>query len=473
MEGNWSVSPEAPRMEASRTLDPAVERLLIASRERGHEDLAGPERRAENLTALAFGLAALAFLFLAPAERHASIGLVLVCVLAYALTARVEFHTGAGWTVPTELVFVPMLFLLPLNAVPLLVAAALVVSRLPEILRGTVHPTRIAVSFGIAWHSLGPALVFTLAGVDAPSWSDWPIYVAALGAQILLDIVVSSACERLGHGVPLNLQLRESRVIYAVDCALAPVGLLAAFASEGHPYVFLLVLPVVGLLGYFARERQARINNALSLSSAYRGTALLLGELLSASDEYTGDHSRSVVTLSMDVAEGLRLDDRLRRDVELGALLHDVGKITVPKAILHKPGPLTTEEFDVMKQHVINGQAMLDKVGGTLGEAGYVVRTHHERFDGTGYPDGLAGEEIPLPARIIAACDAFNAMTTDRPYRGAMPTADAIAELEANSGSQFDPVVATALIEVLHHGPRRAHDEPPAPEPRWLGSLLR
>ncbi len=474
MENQSTVGHEAQQIAPSRTLDPAVERLLIASRDRGHVELSGRERRVEVVAALTFAVAAVAFLLLAPSDDQASVGLVVTCVIAYALTARVEFHTGAGWTVPTELIFVPMLFLLPLNAVPLLVALALVISRMPEFVAGEVHPARVAVQVQIAWYSLGPAIVLAIAGVDthAPSWGDWPIYVAALIAQIALDFAVSSTCERFGHGVPIPIQLRESGMIYAVDCALAPLGLLATFAAMSWSYAFLLVLPLVGLLGIFARERRARIENALSLSSAYRGTALLLGELLSTSDEYTGDHSRSVVTLSIEVAENLGLNERLRQDVELGALLHDVGKITVPKSILHKPGPLSTEEFEVMKQHVINGQAMLEKVGGTLGDAGYVVRTHHERFDGTGYPDGLAGEEIPYAARIISACDAFNAMTTDRPYRNAMPFDDAIAELERNSGSQFDPDVTTALVAVLRAGPRSLHTEPRDSDAEWLGSLL-
>lgn len=467
------MGPDAQLMEASRTLDPAVERLLIASRDRRPVELSGSERRAENLAAAGFAGAAIAFFLLAPSERSFDLGICIAAVVAYALVGRVEFHSGAGWTVPTELIFVPMLFLLPLNAVPLLVATALVVARLPDVLRGSVHPARLVVSVQIAWYSLGPALVFATAGIGSPDWSDWPIYVAALAAQIVVDFVISSACERLGHGVPLNIQLRESIVIYGVDCALAPIGLLAAFASTDAEYAFLLVLPIVALLGFFAQERTARIGNALSLSSAYRGTALLLGELLSASDEYTGEHSRSVVTLSIEVAEKLGLDDRRKRDVELGALLHDVGKITVPKSILHKPGPLTDQEFEVMKEHVIHGQAMLEKVGGTLGEAGYVVRTHHERYDGSGYPDGLAGDEIPLAARIISACDAFNAMTTDRPYRDAMPLTDAIAEVERHAGSQFDPAVAAALIDILRTDPHGAAMQQHDSEPEWLGSLLR
>ena len=167
----------------------------------------------------------------------------------------------------------------------------------------------------------------------------------------------------------------------------------------------------------------ARIDHALELSHAYRGTALLLGDVVEADDSYTGSHSRDVVSLSVAVADELRLDARARRDAEFVALLHDVGKIRIPNEIINKPGPLTPEERALVETHTIIGEEMLDKVGGVLGKVGHLVRSCHERYDGGGYPDGLAGERIPLVARIVCCCDAYNAITTDRPYRaGARPT---------------------------------------------------
>jgi HD-GYP domain-containing protein (c-di-GMP phosphodiesterase class II) len=133
-------------------------------------------------------------------------------------------------------------------------------------------------------------------------------------------------------------------------------------------------------------------------------------------------------------------------------MLHDVGKISIPKEILHKPAALTDGEFEIIKHHTIEGQFMLDRVGGLLGRVGEIVRSCHERWDGRGYPDGLAGEEIPIAARIVFVCDAYNAMTTDRPYRRAMPSEDAIAELVANTGTQFDPRVVGALMAVVAQG---------------------
>jgi HD-GYP domain-containing protein (c-di-GMP phosphodiesterase class II) len=180
--------------------------------------------------------------------------------------------------------------------------------------------------------------------------------------------------------------------------------------------------------------------------------------MLTADHEYTGSHSRSVIELAREVGLRLELDEGRLRDLEFAALLHDIGKVNVPNEIINKPGPLTDEEWAIMRTHTMEGERMLKQVGGVLGEAGSIVRSHHEHFDGKGYPDGLIGEEIPIAARVISCCDAFNAMTTDRAYRKAMPLADAIAELTGNSGTQFDPAVVEAVLEIVMR-------ELPPPEP--------
>ena len=185
------------------------------------------------------------------------------------------------------------------------------------------------------------------------------------------------------------------------------------------------------------------------VSRAYRGTALLLRDLLEDDDEYTGHHTEDVVELAVKVADEMGLDEDARRETEMGALLHDIGKIAVPDEIINKPGPLDDAEWAIMKTHTVEGERMLQQVGGLLSNVGVVVRASHERWDGGGYPDGLAGEAIPVAARICAACDAFNAMTTDRSYRKALPLEVAIKELRDNSGTQFAPDVVAALIAVL------------------------
>jgi HD-GYP domain-containing protein (c-di-GMP phosphodiesterase class II) len=149
------------------------------------------------------------------------------------------------------------------------------------------------------------------------------------------------------------------------------------------------------------------------------------------------------------VAERMGLDSRRRRNVEFGALLHDVGKIAVPSEIINKPGPLTDDEWVVIKTHTVEGQRMLDRVGGVLSDVGAIVRSSHERWDGGGYPDGLAGDEIPLESSIVSCCDAFDAMTSDRPYRPGRGSEEALEELLRNSGSQFRPDVVEGVSAVV------------------------
>ena len=151
------------------------------------------------------------------------------------------------------------------------------------------------------------------------------------------------------------------------------------------------------------------------------------------------------MTLVLDVASRLGLDARGQRDAEFAALLHDIGKIKIPGEIINKPGKLTDEEWAVMKTHTVEGERLLSQIGGILGNVGRIVRSCHEDWDGTGYPDGLVAADIPLVARIVRVCDAFSAMTTDRPYRKARSVGEAVAELRRCSGTDFDPAVVDAL----------------------------
>jgi putative nucleotidyltransferase with HDIG domain len=198
----------------------------------------------------------------------------------------------------------------------------------------------------------------------------------------------------------------------------------------------------------------------LELSSAYRGTALVLGDVIEADDGYTGEHCKSVVSLTLELAEHLGLSAQRRRNLEFAALLHDVGKIAIPKEIINKPGNLDPYEWTVIKTHTVEGQKLLERVGGFMREVGQIVRSHHERWDGGGYPDALAGEEIPLEARIISVCDTWNAMRTDRPYRKALAHDVALAELLASTGSQLDPDVVDTFIRLVV-GPAQPGETPP------------
>jgi HD-GYP domain-containing protein (c-di-GMP phosphodiesterase class II) len=213
----------------------------------------------------------------------------------------------------------------------------------------------------------------------------------------------------------------------------------------------------------FARERDARMRSLAELNAAYRGTALVLGDVVEADDGYTGEHCRDVVELALGVGRRFRLPADRMRNLEFAALLHDVGKVAIPNEIINKPGALEPHEWAVVRRHTIEGQRMLDRVGGFMREVGLIVRSHHERWDGAGYPDGLAGPSIPLEARIIACCDTWNAMTTTRSYRAALPVHVAVREIRANAGTQFDADVVDAVLAVV------VTDVPVADAPLFVG----
>jgi HD-GYP domain-containing protein (c-di-GMP phosphodiesterase class II) len=439
----------ALRIDAPSSLDLVQRDAVAEMRSARLSGLTARERLGVVVLGGGFLATALSLALLVPTERAPATVAVVALVIAYGLVSRIEFELASGSLVPTELLLVPMLFVLPLGSVPLAVAAAYLGGSAIDAVRGRIHPERILLRLVDSWHAVGPVLVLALAGEQEPSWSQWPVYVAALLAQYAFEFASCAAWERLVNGLRPAVLFRFMARSQLADAALAPVGLAIAFAAEGQPWGALLALPLVALLNVFARERRARIDHELELSTAYRGTAFLLGDVVEADDAYTGQHSRHVVHLVLGVADELGLDARERRHAELTALLHDVGKIKIAAEIIRKPGRLTPEERALMETHTIEGEQMLDQVGGLLGEVGAIVRSCHERWDGKGYPDGLAGEEIPLVARIVCTCDAYSAMTTDRPYRAARTEEEALEELRANAGSQFDPTVVRTLETVV------------------------
>jgi putative nucleotidyltransferase with HDIG domain len=371
----------------------------------------------------------------------------VLCVLVLAVSSRIRFYSPLGFTVPTQLAFVPLVFALPPALVPIGVVIAFLLSALPHAIAGKMPASRLLVQPTNAWFSVGPAAVFAIAHVPADH-AGAALLLAALVAQFVIDSASAAVFITIALGVGFMSQLKETWV-YAVDAALSPPALLAAESLHKTPLAAVAMVPLLGLLAVFAHERQRRLQSTLELSNAYRGTALVLGDVVEADDGYTSEHCKSVVGLALEVAAELRLDDARRRNLEFGALLHDVGKIAIPKEILNKPGKLDPHEWEIMKSHAIEGQKMLDQVGGFMADVGLIVRAHHERWDGGGYPDGLAAEQIPLEARIIACCDTWNAMRTDRPYRKALTHEVAAAELTSVSGTQLDPAIVDALLPIV------------------------
>jgi diguanylate cyclase (GGDEF)-like protein len=558
-------------------------------------------------TSLALGggflAVSVALAILLPWERPSSILLVSALIGAYALLSRVEFEVGPGSVVPTQLVFVPMLFAVPLPLVPLCVAAGYVLGALPEYMRGRVHPARVLVLLVSSWFAVGPTLVLVFLAPETPTWRHAPVYVAALAAQFFFDFVSSAARERIAFQHSPRALAPAFGWVYAVDTCLAAAGLGAVLGGTG---IFLVMFPLAGLFALLARERRVRIDRAVAFDRAYRGalddahrdelTELanrrkLLSDLEDAFTEAGGNADRVLIIYDLngfkyyndifghpagdallqrlaaklersvdgrgssyrlggdefcvfaavpaeevetllaatttalseegdgfsistcfgvvflpseaaDSSAALRLaDQRLyaqkhgtklgrgrphevlfealcERDPELrshvqsvahlcaavgmrvgldgedleelviAAQLHDVGKIGIPDAVLHKPGPLDEGEWALVRQHTLIGQRILGAAP-ALRRVGMIVRTTHERWDGKGYVDGLAGDAIPVAARIIAVCDAFAAMTSQRPYRAAMTLEQAFAELRRCAGSQFDPEIVRVFCDEI------------------------
>jgi HD-GYP domain-containing protein (c-di-GMP phosphodiesterase class II) len=429
--------------------DPVAQALLRAYDERSRRPAAGRERSVEATAALSFLLCATALAVIAPWETQVSWQALVAFSAAYLVVSGVRFSVSDGTTAPTQIVFLPMLFVLPTPLVPLVVGILAFLARAVRTRLVGNDIRRSVLAFGDSWYALGPALVLVVADAERFSWSHWPLYVVAIGTQVLFDAIAALLRGWFAERVAPGTQLRLLAWIYLVDIELSAVGLLAGAAVSERPGLVLLCLPLAATFALFARERQARLDNTKELSSAYRGTALLLGDVVEADDAYTGSHSRGVLELSLDIADHLGLDARQRQNVEFGALLHDVGKVRVPKDIINKAGPLDDDEWAVMRQHTVWGEEMLVTVGGVLAEVGRIVRCSHEHYDGSGYPDGMRSEQIPIESRIVTACDAFSAMTTDRSYRRARPVSAALEEMRRCAGTQFDPQVVQALCAIV------------------------
>jgi len=271
------------------------------------------------------------------------------------------------------------------------------------------------------------------------------------------------AVERLGPWLGRTEPYIVDGPDYATIAA-APQGtdgrfVIGPFVVEGRWGVVAAAVPRknvhddrdVELLGSIARHARLALQTAVSyetLERTFLATVEALANALEANDEYTSSHARWITDLALRVGEELDFTPHELKRLELGALFHDIGKIGIPARILSKPGPLTAEERAIVEKHPILGERILAPIE-QLGEVRLIVRCAHEHFDGTGYPEGLEGDQIPRESRIVLACDAFHAMTTDRPYRKSLGEDEAKRRLVEGSGAQFDPQVVEALLRVL------------------------
>jgi putative nucleotidyltransferase with HDIG domain len=277
--------------------------------------------------------------------------------------------------------------------------------------------------------------------------ADYPATAAVLESRMPSAISTADAGADPAEVFVLREMDMQAVLLIPLVSDNEPWGLIEVYDSRARSfsaaerYLAELAATQIGaLLTAFEHEERAQ--------RLYRETLASLSNALEAKDAVTSQHTEEVVRLAVAVAAELKLDLDQVRNIELGAVLHDIGKVRVPEAILNKPGPLTDEEWEVMRTHPEVGEQILRPIQ-SLQAILPIVRHHHERWDGTGYPDKLIGRAIPLGARIVAVCDAYRAMTEDRPYRAALEEVEARKELKLGAGGQFDEECVNALLQAL------------------------
>ncbi len=285
------------------------------------------------------------------------------------------------------------------------------------------------------------------------------VAMGTFGAVIVangVDMLFGAATAKMRGNGALRMLRDVAPVLPTVLVLQTAVVMCLAYAfAEISPWSMLMfLLPLAAAHRLFVMYQTQRdladnlvkINDKLEDANTSFASALVAA--LDARDRYTAGHSAAVAVYARDIATHLGLSSEEQRVAHLAGLLHDIGKIGVPTGILEKPGPLTLSERRQMERHSEIGQRILENVE-AYAEISIIVRHHHERLDGLGYPDGLEGTEIPLISRILCVADAYNAMTSDRPYRDAMPAAIARDRLRESAGTQFDASVVRAFEAVL------------------------
>ena len=279
-------------------------------------------------------------------------------------------------------------------------------------------------------------------------------FVTRSSADEFLVLMPEIGAEAAGEAMAGLLVELESLKVGDLDCVSASVGI----AQHSRPMTANDLIAAAS-----DRLNRARLGGGGRADArpveleqdAVGGSIAGLAEALLERDRYTGEHSERVAELSAQVARSLGLDAREAERVRAAALLHDIGKVGIPDDILRKGGELSDQEWQTMRGHPMIGERIVRSMPG-LGPVARIIRHEHERWDGSGYPDGLKRDEIPIGARIVLACDAYHAMTSDRPYRTALSHAEAIRELAEGAGAQFDPQVTEVLIGYLW-GSRQVH----------------
>jgi diguanylate cyclase (GGDEF)-like protein len=270
------------------------------------------------------------------------------------------------------------------------------------------------------------------------------------------------AAEHLSNKEPFVVTNEFQAAIAPMALDGGRLGCIAVALPEGAEFTERQLRLLAGI-AHQSRLALTNAGNFDTLERTFLETVEALANALEANDEYTSSHARWITDLSLKVGQELGLDMPSLKRLELGALFHDIGKIGIPETILSKPGPLTDEERAIVETHPELGERIIAPID-RLEEVRPIVRHCHERYDGAGYPDRLGGDDIPIESRIILVCDAYHAMTTDRPYRKRLPAEEALRRLREAAGTQFDPRVVEVCARVLLTGGAGASlSAPPSP----------
>lgn len=384
--------------------------------------------------------------------------LLLLIILAEQLAIDLPIpYARVTVSVSSALTFAAVLTVGPVLGVVIAVAATLADDLIDK--REPVKMWANVSNFALQGIIAGP-IYFLLAEKGSPLES-----LRNFGVM-LLAAFVSSGIETVLLALVLSVAMGTSawylwrsmaRGLLVEFLALPALGSLFPILAKEHPLA--LVLMVIPLLGPYLAFRDYR-----QLHHETQNTFELLADLLDRRDPYTAAHSQRVAQLTaliLDEFPGLSADER--EAILLAARIHDLGKVATSDLILRKPGRLTDDEFAVIKRHPVDGSEILRHLS-PYRHIVEIVRHHHERWDGRGYPDGLAGEAIPFGSRVIAVADTYDAMTTDRPYRRALTHDEALAELRRGAGTQFDPAVVAAFERALARA-SEAIQEKTVPQP--------
>ncbi len=378
-------------------------------------------------------------------------------------TARaVAGETTARWAAFFPVLLAAAALLRPGSAalVPVL-GAVLAPAAPPRALRRLWNAAQLALA------TCAAAGVFR--GLDGPAELARHQFPAVLGPTVAAALAFCVVSGVLAAGIRITAERADPRTVWGgvllrslVPClGYGLIGLMMAVLWQGRYGVFsavLVLLPLTVSSWVFAQFQQEE--------AAHQATVSALVQAVEIKDEYTRGHSERVSRASVLIARELRMAEERVASLRIAGVLHDIGKLGVPTRVLRKNGPLTDDEHEAVQLHPTFGHEMVRGIG-FLGEAREGILHHHERMDGRGYPSGLAGDQIPEFARVIAVADAFDSMTSTRSYRRARPVDEAVTELERCSGTQFDPTMVTALVRAVRRhgwspaGPRPGDEDAP------------